>query len=182
MEQQMTTPEVNTTAQPENTPSTAVMVDTDGIITQASQKATEAAEKKMEAVFKSMLQQQGLDADSINKMTAEWKGKQQTPEQVHTELSEANAKLQKELDAKNQQFRAIAKGIPADKSAQYIALATTYGGEDFDKALDMAIEAFPLTQPTPPPAYAAGTGSEKLLAPTEKEQILQAAKDAMRIK
>jgi hypothetical protein len=58
----------------------AVTVDINAITAQAEAKATEAAEKKMEAVFKSMLQQQGLDAESISKMTSEWRAKQATPE------------------------------------------------------------------------------------------------------
>ena len=93
---QATTPQVGGT---QATPVINVQtpVDTNAIVSQAEQKAVEAAEKKMEAVFKSMLSQQGLDSESINAMTAEWKAKQVTPDmqiqELQNKLAESNAKI-----------------------------------------------------------------------------------------
>lgn len=68
------------------TPPAPASVDIEAIAAKASEKA----EKKMESVFKSMLEQQGFDADSINRMTKEWKDKQRTPEQ---EIRERDAQI-----------------------------------------------------------------------------------------
>jgi len=135
--------------------STAAAIDINSIISQAEAKASEAAEKKMTGVFKSMLEQQGLDTETINKMTAEFKAKQQTPEQIAAEkdgtitgLTNDNLKLQRQLAA-------IGKGVPADKSDKYIALAQSYLGDDgdFGKALDAALADFPIpAQNNPAPA------------------------------
>lgn len=138
---------------------TAVNVDINSIISQAETKASEAAERKMTGVFRSMLEQQNLDPETINRMTAEWKAKQQTPEQIAAEkdgtitgLTNDNLKLQRQLSA-------VGKGIPADKSDKYIALAQSYLAEDgdFGKALDAALVDFPIpaqpaTQDAPPAA------------------------------
>lgn len=128
------------------TPSQAATVDMDSLISQAATKAAELAERKNESVFRSMLQQSGLDVETVNKISAEWKAKQQTPEQIAaakdgtiTNLTSDNQKLQRQLAA-------VGKGIPAEKSDKYIALAQSYLGEDgdFGKALDAALADFPI--------------------------------------
>lgn len=146
-----------------NTPPQAATVDIEAITRQAVEKATEAAEKKQEAVFKSMLEQQGLDADSINKMVADWKSKQRTPE---TELAEAKEQLaaeQSKVQKLVQEKAVLAKGIPDDKASKYLKLAMAYMDEktDFAAALVLALADFPIAQ-DPPPVYAAGPGSQRL--------------------
>jgi len=139
------------------TPTTAATVDIEQLTSQAAAKATEAAEKKMEAVFKSMLQQNGMDADSINKMTAEWKSKQQTPEQAMQELTGTNQTLTGQVQDLQRQIAAISKGIPTDKAPKYLKLAESYLDKDgdFEKALDAALVDFPIpTQSAPTPAPA----------------------------
>lgn len=82
-------PETKSTAtKTPDTQSTAEKVDIDAITKQAEEKATAAAEKKMEVVFRSMLEQNGVDADTVAKMTTEWKSKQQTPEDTIKDLNE----------------------------------------------------------------------------------------------
>lgn len=58
-------------AQPGNTPATAGTVDIDAI----AAKAAEQSEKKAQAVFRSMLEQQGVDTATIKQMTEDWKSK-----------------------------------------------------------------------------------------------------------
>jgi len=137
---------VTTPVQAAQTPAAAATVDIEQLTSQAAAKATEAAEKKMEAVFKSMLQQNGMDAESINKMTAEWKAKQQTPEQAMQELTGTNAALAGQVQDLQYQISAISKGISADRAPKYIKLAESYLGEDgdFGKALDAALVDFPI--------------------------------------
>lgn len=148
---------------PGNTPPQVASVDEAAIIAKAESKAMEAAEKKMEGVFKSMLAQQGLDAETITKMTDKWKEKQRTPE---TDLQEAREALAAE-QAKNQALerRTLARdrNVPAEKVDKYVKLAESYMSEDVDfaAALDLALADFPIAQ-GPPPVYAAGTGSQPL--------------------
>lgn len=151
-----------TAAAPAQTQSAAGNTDVEVMIQRAEQKAAEAAEKKMEAVFKSMLGQQGLDADAISKMTAEWKSKQKTPETITKELEEEKGRLEAENAGLREQMRVIAKGIPADKAERYIALAKTYpdADKDFDKALENALKDFPLAKTAKPdPQIITGGGA-----------------------
>lgn len=138
-------------------------VDVDAITAKAAAKAEEAAQKKMEGVFKSMLEQQGLDAATISKMTDEWKSKQVTPEKQMQELQDALDAQKADNDNLNRQITAIGKGIAADKAPKYIKLAESYLDDsgDFSKALDAALVDFPI-QATPP-QYAAEPGSNPML-------------------
>lgn len=142
-----------TTAQPvtppQAAPAQAATVDMDAIISQASAKAQEAAEKKTEAVFKSMLQQSGLDVETINEITRERKEKQQTPEQAMQELQGKLAAETARSEALQQQMVAVGKGVPADKTGDYIALANARmtDGVTFEQALEKALEAFPVEKP-----------------------------------
>lgn len=146
--------------QPGNaTPPQAANVDMDAI----TKTATEAAEKKMQAVFKSMLSQQGFDSETINQMTAEFKAKQKTPEQELQAAQTLIATEKAEKLALQRQITALGKGIPADKADKYIKLAEAYLGEDGDyaKAMDAALQDFPITTPAAPgplPSFGAATG------------------------
>lgn len=138
-------PPTHTATPPVTTPPQAVTVDMDTI----TKTATEAAEKKMQAVFKSMLAQQGLDAETINKMTAEFKAKQKTPEQELQAAQEQLTAEQGEKLALQRRIAALGKGVPADKADKYIKLAEAYLCEDgdFDKAMDAALQDFPVAVP-----------------------------------
>lgn len=155
-------PASKTPSQTGTTPPQAANVDIDKITQDAAQKAIEAAERKTEAVFKSMLQQQGLDAETINKMTAEWKSKQKTPEDIAKEKDEEIMRLTGELTAAQNRADAAAKGIPSDKIADYVTLAAAQEGKDFAEKLDTVLAKFPLKNEAPP-QYAAGTGSSNML-------------------
>lgn len=154
-----------TTAPVTSTPPQAATVDVDAITRAASEKAEEAASRKMEAVFKSMLAQQGLDSETIAKMTDEWKSKQVTPELQMQEKDAAIAAAKAENETLQRQIAAIGKGVPADKAAKYIKLAESYmdASTGFDAALDAAIADFPFQKQERPPAYAAGTGTNTML-------------------
>ncbi len=161
--QAATAPATQTPSQTAHAP--AAQVDVDSIVSKAEAKAVDAAEKKMEAVFKSMLQQQGLDADTIAKMTNEWKSKQVTPEQQLQEKDTALTAEKAKNETLHHQIAALGKGVPADKMARYIKLAESYTDEKtgFEAALDLAIADFPFTKTERPPVYAAGTGSTSML-------------------
>lgn len=130
-----------TAAQPGNTPMMAAQqpqIDVNSIVQMAADKAQAQAEKKSEAVFKSMLQQSGLDTDTINKMAAEWKAQQQTPE-------ETIADLQKKLEEANRAISAKERDIALDKSKQSIRerLKAENLHED---AINLIIQFFPENQ------------------------------------
>lgn len=102
----------STAEKPVTQPQAVQHVDADAVVAQAAAKATEAAEKKMEAVFKSMLQQQGLDTSTINEMTKDWKEKHSTPEDTIRQLQglvqaeqEKNATIQQQYQSELQAER-----------------------------------------------------------------------------
>ena len=138
--------EPGTTTQPQ-----AENADMDAIIRAAAQKAEEAASKKMPAVFKSVLLQQGFDTDTIAKMTAEWKSQQTTPEDTIAELKTQKEASDKRADALEKRFQIVEKGIPADQADKYAKLAAVYMDDetDFAAALDKALADFPVKHTTP---------------------------------
>lgn len=174
--EQTTTSSQTATAQPV-TPSTAVNVDINQIITQAESKAAEAAEKKMTAVFQSMLEQQGLDKAAIATMTAEWKAKQVTPEQQIKAAQDAAAAAQAKVEAYEQDVTLSKKEIPSafQNLVKFEAKQLMTDGVDFAAAVDLYIAANPL--PAMPPAFATGD-PKKLPNATEAEQIKEQYKAA----
>lgn len=159
------------------TPSTAVNVDINQIITQAETKAAEAAEKKMTAVFQSMLEQHGLDKAAISTMTAEWKEKQVTPEQQIKAAQEAAAAAQEEVENYKQAEVLSKKEIPTafQKLVKFEAKQLMTDGVDFAAAVDLYIAANPL--PAMPPAFATGD-PKKVPNATDAEQIKEQYKAA----
>ena len=152
--------------EPQAAPAQAAEVNIAQVTKQAAAKAAEAADKKMQSVFRSMLEQQGLDADMVNKLAREWKPK--TAGQAVRERDDAIALLQMENQGYQRQITAIAKGIPADRAPKYVRLAESYleEGADFDEALDAAMADFPADFPAAErmPSFAAktqGAGGEK---------------------
>jgi hypothetical protein len=131
-------------------------VDISAIVSQAETKAMEAAEKKMEAVFKSMLSQQGFDSQAITAMTNEWKSKQVTPEQ---EIIALNIALQAERDtvARYEKANVLHKyGIADENSVEYIGTKTLIermmtDGKDFQTAAAEYFTANPRTVPQADP-------------------------------
>lgn len=140
-----------------------VNVDEDAIIAKAQTKAEEAAGKKMESVFKSMLEQQGLDAETINKMTEDWKSKQVTPEDLLKQKDDSLIQKDATIKELTRQVEVIGKGIDKDKAPKYIKLAESYMDDNtnFEAALDLALKDFPLPT-TGAPNFAAGTGTAQL--------------------
>jgi len=155
---------------------TAVNVDINSIISQAETKASEAAEKKMEAVFKSMLQQQGLDTETINKMTEEWRSKQTTPEQIiqgkDAEIQQRDGtitQLQQQIETERQEKIALSKGVPLgaedeavkEKAVACFTLAKSYMSDTvpFESALEKALQIISFKEETPP-------ADPKLIIPT----------------
>ena len=143
-------------------------VDTNAIVSQAEQKAVEAAEKKMEAVFKSMLQQQGLDADSINKMTVEWKAKQVTPDM---QIQELQQQLEQERIARTtlEKHTAVqSQGITDPEDVEYICFKVdkrVTKTKDFKTALAEYLEEHPYKksgeeEPEKPPVGALYLGTK----------------------
>ena len=124
-------------------------VDINAIISQAETKASEAAEKKMTGVFKSMLEQQGFDAEAISKMTADWKAKQVTPEQELKQRDDTIGQLQRQLEDEKQEKIALSKGVPLssddeptkEKVNACLTLAKSYVSDTvtFEQALDKAL-------------------------------------------
>ncbi len=163
---------------PGNTPPAAGNADVEALAQKAAEKAAEAAEKKMAGVFRSMLLQNGLDPETVNQMTEDWKAKQQTPEQameaVRAEVAKEKGRAEKaeaEKEKMERRFMAVGKGVPADKAEKYVALAASYpeAETDFAKAMDAALADFPVASPAPPPfPGAAGTGGAALLGGAEK--------------
>ena len=171
----------------QTTQSTAVNVDIEAI----SKLAAEKAEQKMDAVFKSMLTQNGLDPETAKAMAAEWKSKQVTPEQMLKEKDDAIAALQAEKLAEQQKNIAILKGIPladetqADKVAAALTLARSYVSDTvtYEQALDNALKiiSFGNTQQQSgfvPTMGQSGGGANQQ---TAKDEMLAAAQKAMGI-
>ena len=139
-----TTPQAEAAQATQPTQSTAVNVDVEAI----SRLAAEKAEQKMDAVFKSMLTQHGLDPETAKNMTAEWKAKQSTPEKELKARDEQIKILQAEKLAEQQKNIAILKGIPladeaqADKVNAVLTLAKSYVSDTvtYEQALDNALK------------------------------------------
>lgn len=184
-----------TTEQSENTQPQAVNVDTDAIVSQASAKATEQAEKKMQAVFKSMLQQEGLDTETINSVTAEWKAKNKPAEPEKPQESEeyktllgrlealeqTNTKAKAELVERKQLDYLKSKGIPESHIDFYQFKASKLVKDDvsFEQAAEQYIKDNPIQ--SPPPEYATGK-SKGVENPTEKDEAMAKIKSLMGIK
>lgn len=144
------------------TQQTQPTVNVDDIVTRAQAKAEEAAQRKMESVFKSMLEQQGLDSEAITKMTQEWKSKQVTPEKLAEQAAKDLETEKAKNEALTRQILAISKGVPADKSGRYLKLAESYMDDKtgFEAALDLALKDFPTEKPA---VYSAGAGSNPMV-------------------
>lgn len=169
------------------TQSTAVNVDIEAI----SKLAAEKAEQKMDAVFKSMLTQHGLDPETAKNMAAEWKAKQSTPEKEIQALTEANNTLKATIEAEQQKNIAIMKGVPladtaqADKVNACLTLAKSYVSDTvtYEQALDNALkiisfgEAEKQTGFVPTAGQSGGGSTQK----TAADEILLAAQKAMGI-
>jgi len=138
------TPQPEATPQTQSTQSAAVNVDMDTIVRLAEEKAVQ----KMDAVFKSMLTQNGLDPETAKAMTAEWKSKQTTPEQVLKAKDDEIAALQASMLAEQQKSIALMKGVPladesqADKVNAVLTLAKSNVSDKvtYEQALDNALK------------------------------------------
>jgi len=170
----------NTAQQPENTQPQAVNVDIDAIVSQASSKATRQAERKMQGVFKSMLEQEGLDTETIDSVTAEWKGNKKPAERAKPKeierakpkeseeyrellsrleaLEQTNTKAQAALVERQQMDYLKAQGIPENQIDFYHfkALKLIGDGITFEQAAAEYIKDNPVQ--LPPPEYATGKG------------------------
>ena len=168
------------------TQSTAVNVDIEAIARVAAEKGGQ----KEEAVFKSMLLQDGLDMELVKAMTAEWKAKQTTPEQILKEKDDAIAALQAEKLAEQQKTIALMKGIPladetqTDKVNAVLTLAKSYVSDTvtYEAALDNALKIINFGEQQQsgfvPTAGQSGGGTAQK---TTKEEMLAAAQKAMGI-
>lgn len=172
--------EKNTTtaAQPEQTTtpagaaqtqSTAGSVDINAIVSQAAQKAaeiaSEAQEKKMDAVFKSMLKQSGLDDAAIQTMLAEYKAKQITPEQTIAQLTKERddgfAARDAELTALKQEKILRSHGLTDDEDIEIYGIRIgklVTDGKTFEQAAAEYFEAHPRKQKASANATNSGTG------------------------
>lgn len=188
------------------TQSTAVNVDINSIISQAETKAAEAAEKKMTGVFKSMLEQQGLDPETINRMTAEWKAKQVTPEQIIQDKDEeiqqrdgTITQLQQQIEKERQEKLALSKGVPLgaedealkEKATACITLARSYMSDSvpFESALEKALQIIsfrevPPAEPeeVPKPALQVTSGINPPPTQSETEAMQAAYKKAQSLR
>lgn len=178
--------------QPEVQPQTA-NVDIDKIV----KTATREAEKKLMAVFQSMLSEQGFDNDSIKEMTKEWKAKRTTPEQALKEKDGLIAELQKKLEEtanksdpekdalkaelssiKQQQFLQ-GQGVPADMIEFYQFKIGKLVTDDtnFETAGAEFLKNNPLpvvekeTKETPPPYVVPKQGTVKSVSGMSKEDF-----------
>lgn len=158
--QPTTTLENGGTVTPQNTPVIAEPTaptngETHSVdVSEIQRVANEAAEKKSNAVFKSMLEQQGYTPEEVSAVVKEWKAKQMTPEKEMEMLRSKLVESEKTNKENELRFKTIGKGVPADKVSQYIKLAESYSNDDtdFSSALDKAIEAFPFEKPPAVPA------------------------------
>ncbi len=139
------TAEAPANTQPPAAPAEAAQVD----IAKLEQIVQERLEKSGEKIFREMLEKKNLDTDTVNQMTAEWRSKQQTPEQAMQELQGKLSASETKYTALEQKFLAVGKGIPADKADDYIALANArmIDGVTFEDALSKALETFPINKP-----------------------------------
>lgn len=186
-------PEVNPTPEAVITQPQAEKVDINSILSQAEAKATEVAEKKADAVMRSMLKENGFDDDTIKTMIAEHKAKQVTPEMILKEKDDAIKELKNSNKEKDMKLIAISKGIPvgstdetiAEKVSACLTLAKNYTSSEvpFDVALDKAMKhiSFESEKIIPPPMYG-GSGKSTVTVDTEKQKKIDAARAAMKIK
>jgi len=180
---QATTPQVGGT---QATPVINVQtpVDTNAIVSQAEQKAIEAAEKKMMGVFKSMLEQSGLDPETINKMATEWKEKQITPDMIIQEKDKRIAELEdyKSTNEKHKIVQSYQVTDPEDIEIYSIRIDKLVTKEkDFATTAKEYFEKNPYkkddveTKPEPPKGalYVGGTNSKNnVKKPTNYTQAL----------
>lgn len=187
-------------AQPGTTSPQTGTVDIDAIVTRASATAEAAASRKMETVFKSMLQQNGLDVDTIGTITAEWKAKNKPEETARPEVSpeskvlleriekleRANTEQTAQLTEKQQieylkSWKSGELRLPDDQLDFYhFKISKMVGeGKTFEAAATEYLNANP--PQIRPPDYATGSG-KPLVTATEKEQMLKTAQAAMGVK
>lgn len=174
---------VQATAQkPEQTQSTAVNVDIDAIVTQAATKAAELAEKKNESVFKSMLQQSGLDDAAIQSMLADYKSKQTTPEQTIKRLKDELEQERGKVSAMEQAAVLKDLQIPTKELDYYKRRITEHAAEkklSFADAAKAYMEIDPL--PTKVSASATYGGAGKTaITPTELDEFKAAYEKAQK--
>lgn len=146
------TPGVTPAAAAQNAP-TAVNVDIDSIVSQAAAKAAELAEKKNESVFKSMLQQSGLDDAAIQSMLAEYKAKQVTPEQTIQQLNGDIAARDAQITAFQRRDILRGHGLTDAEEIEVMGIRIerlVTEGKDFAAAAQEYFTANP--RPTKPPA------------------------------
>lgn len=176
----------NTAAQPEQptTPTGAAQtaqqpatVDINAIVSQAAQKAaeiaSEAQEKKMDAVFKSMLKQSGLDDAAIQTMLADWKSKQTTPEDTIKQLQGDVALRDAELTALKQEKILRSHGLTDDEDIEIYGIRINKlvtDGKTFEQAAQEYFEAHPRKQKASASATNSGTGRTSMTA-TELDSL-----------
>jgi len=157
-------------------------VDTNAIVSQAEAKAVEAAEKKMEAVFKSMLEQKGFDTETISQMTAEWKSKQVTPDMKIQEL-ENQLKAERDKNTKYEKTELLKQYHVTDAEDIEVMIIRldrmVTDQKDFATSAKEYFTAHPRS-PTPPAQVLTGlAGNAPMATITEKDQAKQAALSAM---
>jgi hypothetical protein len=126
------------------------------------------------AGIKSVLKEAGFDAnkdDDFKKQLKAFKAWQDTQKSEAEKAAEHASQLESQLaeatkarDLLDKRLSAIAKGVPATLADKYVkyTLAGMSEGDDFDKALDAALQDLPLPQPNSAPGV-------KAVAPTEKQ-------------
>lgn len=149
------------------------------IVAKESRKATEK-----------LLSDLGFDGQGKAKEQVQAFKKHLDSQKSDLELAqEAQGKVEKTLQeekAKNELFEkkfvALSNGIPADKVDKYIGLANTYVNDDidFDKALALALEDFPVaseSKPEPTPKIVV-PGNPKVEKPsTTRDAFMEAFKN-----
>ena len=176
MPEQITNPTVTepatTPVQAAQTQPAAVNVDINSILEQAQTKAEAAAEIKMVGVFKSMLEQHGLDAEAIKNMTAEFKAKQVTPEQTIQALNDDLAAERSKIAAFEQEKVLHKNGVTdAEDVALYRIRINQLVTEDktFAQAATEYFTAHPRSGKVPATVMFDGKGQVPVVAGTTKE-------------
>ncbi|MPW25954.1 hypothetical protein GC105_09140 [Alkalibaculum sp. M08DMB] len=133
--------------------------------------------RESKAAVEKLLKEAGIapEGDYKASMQAfkEWQDSQKTElEKVTgnlTTLEQAKAEAEAKATLLEQKFKAVSKGIPADKAHKYIKLAEAYMDDktDFEKALGLALKDFPVVENGTP-----GTGGNPPPTPgTEKTPL-----------
>ena len=92
-----------------------------------------------------------------------------------TAAEAARAAAESKAEELTQQVLVMSKGIPAEKSAQYVKLASAYikDGVDFAGALDLALKDFPISNSTPGGVPgASGNPANPLTGKTDEQTYL----------